>query len=139
MQTHHEIIPLRETTPCQVHHVSDPVQGNLRQCSHKKEGQAENLIPREGDFAEHQKVRELVEVRANRAAQGEQEALSKLSETEYHTRILLGKQRNQILSETKFELLLQETRAEHAVNSFQNLNRQLRSQETEICRRGQEL
>ena len=61
-----------------------------------------------------------------------------LSETEYHTRFLFEEERNQILSGAKFELLQQETRAEHAVNSIQNLNRQLRSQNGEMCRTGQE-
>ena len=42
-----------------------------------------------------------------------------------------------MLSEAKFELPLQETRAERAVDSIK-LNSQLRLQDTEFCRRGQE-
>ena len=95
-----------------------------------------NLIPR--DLIENQEIRELLEMRANRAVQGEQEALFRHSGTEYRTRVLLEEQRSQTLSEGRFELLLQETRAEHAVDSIERLNRQLRSQDTEICRRGQE-
>ena len=65
-------------------------------------------------------VRKLLEIQADRALQGEQEALSKHYGTEIHTTILLEEQRSQIFSEATFELLLQETRAEHAFSSLQN-------------------
>ena len=106
--------------------------------SHQSKSSKESHSDTGRVFGEHQQVQELLEIRANRAARGEQEALSKLSEEEYHTIILLGEQRSQIRSEARFELLLQETRAEHAVDSIQNLSRQLCSQDAEICRRGQE-
>ena len=60
----------------------------------------------------------------DRAPQGEQEALSKLSEAEFHSRILLEERRNHLLSEAKFEVLLQERRAERADSSRSALNAQ---------------
>ena len=66
----------------------------------------------------------------------EGEALHRVSEGEYHTRKLFDEQRSKILSEEKFEVHLQETRAEHAVIAIQILNRQLRSQDSEVCKRG---
>ena len=93
---------------------------------------------RKGVFAEPKEVLKLLVTWPNRAVQVELEALAKLSDMEHHARILLKEQRQQMPSEAKFELLLQETRADHAVNSIENLNRQFRSQDTEICRRGQE-
>ena len=134
MQTHHEFITLTDKIPCKVHHFSDRVRGNLHWSSHTKESQAESFIPTQREFfGERQQVQGLLEIRANQAARGEQGALSKLSEAEYHTRILLDEQRNQILSEVKFEILLQETGAEHAVSSIQNLNQHISSQDAGIC------
>ena len=60
------------------------------------------------------------------------------SEAEYHTILLLGLHRSQMVFEAKHELLLQETRAEHAVDSIHSLNRQHCFQVTESQRRGQE-
>ena len=40
-------------------------------------------------FIEHQEIRDILELQADHAAQGEQAALSKLSGAEYHTRLLL--------------------------------------------------
>ena len=51
VQTHHEFITLTEKVSCQVHHFSDPVQGNLRQCSKTKESEADNIIPREREIS----------------------------------------------------------------------------------------
>ena len=48
---------------------------------------------------------------------------------ESNTRALLEEQRNQFIAQIKFAILLHETKAENAV---QNLQRQLRSQETEL-------
>ena len=52
-----------------------------------------------------------------------------VSELESHTRILLEEQKSQLISQAKFELLLQEAEAE---NSVEELQRQLRSQDTEL-------
>ena len=60
------------------------------------------------------------------------------SEAEFHTGVLLEAQRNQIPSKENFEMLLQETRAERAAGAIRELNRQLRSQQVEICHRDQE-
>ena len=70
--------------------------------------------------------------KSSRESHPKQEALAKLSEMEYHSRILLEEQRSQIHSEAIFEFLLQETRAERAVDSIQKLRSQLRFQDTEI-------
>ena len=51
---------------------------------------------------------------AHRAVQGENEALSRLSEAENDTRLILEEQRNQLLSEAKSEVLKQECKAERA-------------------------
>ena len=140
MQTHHDLITLTEKIPCQVHHSSDRARGNLHRSSHTQESQAKSFIPTQGEgvFGEHQQVQELLEIRCNQAARGEQEALSRLSEAEYHAGVLFEEQRSHILSEARFEILLLETRAKHAVSSIQKLNRHRFSHDAEICRRGQE-
>ena len=74
--------------------------------SHKRRSSREFHSENEGEYAEQQEVRKLLDIQADRALQGEQEALSKLYGTEIHTKILLEEQKSQILSETKLELLL---------------------------------
>ena len=129
---------LSEKIPYQVHHF--PIKyGEPFAMFSKKECPVEIFqSEKEGDFAEHPEVRKHIERQSDRALQGQQEALSKLSETEFHTIVLLEEQGSQILSEAIFGLLLQETRAEHTVNSILNLNCQLRSHDSEIFRREQE-
>ena len=72
---------------------------------------------------EHREIRDVVEMRADHAAQGENAALSKPSEAENHTRLLLGEQENHILSEARSELNMQELRvradgALHEANQY---------------------
>ena len=62
--------------------------------------------------------------------------MSKLSETEFHTKILLEEKRGQIPSEARFELLLPESSAEHVDHSIQNFDNQFRSQIPETFRSG---
>ena len=103
VQTHHEFITQTENIPCQVHHFSGIVQGNLRKkFSHKRKSIRESDADTGRVFGEHQEVQELLEIRANRAARGEQEALSKLSEAEYHTRFILKERRSHTPSELKW-------------------------------------
>ena len=83
--------------------------------SHKRKSSREFYPEKEGEFAEHQDVRKLLEIQADRALQGKQEALSQLSETEFHIKNLLEEQRSDTLR-GKIRLLLQETRAEHPGN-----------------------
>ena len=64
-------------------------------------------------FVERSEAQKLFNIQADRAIQGDQ-ALSELSEAESHAKILLEEQRNHALSETKFELLLEESRDERA-------------------------
>ena len=82
--------------------------------SHKRKSSTELHSDTRGIFGEHQQVQELLELRAHEAAREEQEALSRLSEAQFRTKILLEEQRSHILSEATFEIPLQETRAEQA-------------------------
>ena len=56
----------------------------------------------------------------------------KLSEAEYHTRLLLEEQRNQILSEAKYEMNIQELKRESANMALRELNRQVRSHHVDL-------
>ena len=70
------------------------------------------------------KKRDFLKLRADEAVEGEQKCLSRLSEAEFHTVLLLEDRRNLILSKAKSEIILQESRAQRAANAIQNLNRQ---------------
>ena len=52
--------------------------------------------------------------------------------------VLLGKQRNPVLSEDESEILVHESRAECAANAIRDLDRQLRAQDIEIYHGDQE-
>ena len=79
-------------------------------CSHKRKSSRDSNVLREFSsereriLPEHREIRDFPDLRADQAAQGEQAALSKLSEAEHHTRILLEEHRNQILSEARSEM-----------------------------------
>ena len=79
-------------------------------CSHKRKSSRDSNVLRESSsereriLPEHREIRDFPDLRADQAAQGEQAALSKLSEAEHHTRILLEEHRNQILSEARSEM-----------------------------------
>ena len=53
-------------------------------------------------------------MRAHQAVRGETDALSKLSEAEYHTRLILEERKDDLLTEAWFELEVQELRVESA-------------------------
>ena len=72
---------------------------------------------------EQQEVRDFLKFWADEAVEGEQEALSKLSEAEIHAELLLEEQRNQILSEANFEIVMQKSRAERSDDVIRELNR----------------
>ena len=104
-----------------VSYLSHPLflQGNLLRCIHKRKWSRdpkslqESCSERERIFNEHREVRDFLELR-DQAAQGEQAALSKLSEAEYHSRLLFEEQRNQILSAARSEMSMHELRVESA-------------------------
>ena len=73
-----------------------------------------SLIPRESEFFfEHRETHDFLQWQADQAAQGEQAALSKICEAEYHTRLPLEEQKKP-LSEARSEMNLQESRVESA-------------------------
>ena len=104
---------------CQVHHTSQPTQSDLWQCIHAGECQVwmlfKSLIPKERVrfFFEHRETHDFLEWQADQASQGEQAALTKISEAEYRTRLLLEEQKKP-LSEARSEMNLQESRVESA-------------------------
>ena len=66
---------------------------------------------KEEHFAKHEEDRKLLEIPSDRALQGEQEALSKLSEAEFHTRTLLeAKKSNTLRSKIRNILVGKESR-----------------------------
>ena len=81
---------------CHAHHTV-PVTGKpVAMCSHKRKSSRdpkrlqESYSARETVFGEHREVRDYLELRTDEAAEGEQAALAKLLEAEYHhTRLLL--------------------------------------------------
>ena len=57
--------------------------------SQNRKSSRQFLSVKEGEDAEDQDVRKLLEIQADRALQGKREALSKLSEAEFHAEVLL--------------------------------------------------
>ena len=93
------------------HSLHIPVTGKFvamyplkRKSSRDPTSLGESCSERERIFAEHREVRDLLELRADFAAQGENAALSKLSEAECHTTLLLEEQKNHFLSEARSRL-----------------------------------
>ena len=76
---------------------------------------------------ERQEVRDHLRFREDEAAEGEDAALSRLSGAEHHTRLLFEEQRNQILSDTRSEMDMQELRSEKADMVLRESNRQIHS------------
>ena len=74
-----------------------------------------SLIPRESEFffTERRETHDFLQWQADQASQGEQAALTKISEAEYHTRLLLEEQKKP-LSEARSETNMQESRVESA-------------------------
>ena len=69
---------------------------------------------------------------ALRAAQGQNEALSRLSESENDTRLILEEQRDHLLAEAKSEVLKQECRGDFLDCSLRELQRQCHSSRMDI-------
>ena len=113
MQTNHEFITSTEKTLCQVHHVPEQARGDLQLCSHTKESRVKNLIPTE-----------TVIPLAHQVVQEENEALSRLSESEKDTRFILEGQRDKLLQDVKSEVLKQECKGEMADGAILELQRQ---------------
>ena len=66
-----------------------------------------SLIPRESEFFfERRETHDFLRWQADQAAQGEQAALTKISEAEYHTRLLLEEQKKPLWSEARSEMNL---------------------------------
>ena len=78
-----------------------------RKSSRDSKSLKESYSERKRTFAEHREVPDFLELRADKAAQEEQTALSKLADAEYHTRLLLEEQRNQRLSQARSEINIQ--------------------------------
>ena len=77
-------------------------------------------------------MHDLLDLQADHAAQGEQAARSKLSEAEYHARLLLEAQRNHQLSEARSEMKMQESRLESADRALRESDLQIQSQRLEL-------
>ena len=110
----------------------------MEMCSHKrKSSRGSNVVhescsKRQRILYEHRENRDFFDLRADQAAQGEKAALSRLSEAEYHTRLLLEEQKNRKLSEARSELNMQELRFETADRALQDSGLQLHFQRIEL-------
>ena len=105
---------------CQVHHTFQPIQSDLCDVltlENVKSGCFSGDLFREREsfffLIEHRETHDFLQRQADQAAQGEQAALSKICEAEYHTRLLLEVQKKS-LSEARSEVNLQESRVESA-------------------------
>ena len=116
----HEFITPSEKTVCPIHLVSEQVRGDLQLCSHTQDSRVKNLIATDGIPSAHQLV------------QGENEALSRLSESKNDTRLIFEEQRDHPLSEARSEVLKQECRADFLDCSTRELLRQIHSSRMEI-------
>ena len=124
MQPQPEFITKTEKVPC-LAHLAIRAQGDLLRCTDTKRKSSpdpkniqETHSARERIFAEDQEVRDCRELRADKAAEGEEAASARLSEVEHHTRSFLEGQRNQILSDARSEMSLQELKTECADMAF---------------------
>ena len=118
----HEFITPTENTQCQVHVTSEKVQGDVQQCSHTNESRVKNHVPTEKVFPWH--IEQFEE---------ENEARSRLSESENAARRALEEQRDHLLAEAKSEVLKQECRADFLNCCIRELQRQIYSNRLEIA------
>ena len=128
---------LTEKILSHVHHTLQPLQGEMWRRTHTKQSQVEiNMFfqescsetERQRICIEHREIRDFLELQADYAAQGVQAPLSKLSKAEYHTMLLLEEQKDQLLSEARFEMNMQELRFESADRAVRESSLQIRSQ-----------
>ena len=114
---------------------SRPVQGDLlAMCSHKRKSSLDTKCFQEshserereqGFCIVHRETHDFHQWQADQASQGEQAALTKISEVEYHTRLPPEEQKKP-LSEARSETNLQESRVESA-------DRALRESRPQVC------
>ena len=112
-------------------HLTFRAQGDLLQHTHTRTVQ-ETRLASERTRPEQQEVRDVQKFRSQDAIEGEQAALSKHSEAEFHTGLLLEEQRIQIFSEAKSGRNMQESRSERADCAIRELNRQIQSHRMDI-------
>ena len=92
---------------------------------------------RERIFAEHREILDFLELRADHAVQGEQAALSKLSDAEHHARLLFEEQKNHVLSEARCQMNMQELRVESAHRALREQSLQIHSLRMEFYQASQ--
>ena len=115
VQSHPGFIALTERMLCQAHHTFEPLQGALRRCTHTRESQAEicvfyrTLIPREwGSLLGIEKSAFFLWIASISCRPRRAGILSKLSEAEHHTSLLLEVQKNLLLSQARSEMNIQQ-------------------------------
>ena len=81
----------------------DKKKEHKRKSSRDIRSAQETHLTNERIRAEQEEGKDFLKFRAEEALQGEQEALSRLSEVEFQVGVLLEEQRNQILAEEGFE------------------------------------
>ena len=120
--------------------------GDLLRCtSHERKSSSDPRSVQETHSArartrtEHQEVRDQLKLRADEAPEGGKAALSRLSEAESHTRLLLEEQKNQKLSEARSGMNMQELKTESADLALRILNRQIRSHLAELYHTNQKM
>ena len=137
MSTLQEFITLKEensTSHSPHRRTGKPVarHSQKRKSSRDRKSSEEGQLASERMRAERREVRVFVKFREQEAVNAEPEARLQVSDMESHTRVLLEEQRSRLISQARFELLLQETKAE---NSVQKLQRQLRSRKNGTLQR----
>ena len=88
---------------------------------------------REENLSEHREIRDFLELPADHV-QGEKAAVSRLSKSKNHTRLLLEEQKSHILSEARSELYMQELWVESADRVLHESDLLLHPQRMEFCR-----
>ena len=122
VQPHQEFITLTEEILCQDHHAFQSWRKLAAMYSQKKKSSRDRDYP---------------QLQADKAAEGEEPALSNLSDAGYHARLLLEKQRNQVVSEARSEMNLHELRVERGDMALREENLQILSRRMELHRANQ--
>ena len=101
--------------------------GNALTLENVKSGCFSGVLFREGVsfFFGHRETHDFLQWQANQVSQGEQAALTKISEAEYRMKLLLEEQKP--LSEARSEMNLQESRVESADRVLRESRPQVRS------------
>ena len=137
MQSLREFNTLHENLPCHAHHTLQAWK-NLLQHTHTNGSGAEtreacrrNILQVKELDLNNEKLTYFCRCRADDAVEGEQEALSILLGAEFHTGLLLGEQRNQILLAARCDIIMQVSGTESADDAIRELNRQVRDHRME--------